>query len=184
MSAGGALLSVGLKRSVDFEHCWRSQRILVAGGEDMSESFKKFDVRVIGIIEQIMNSSNPDIVDTAQVGEIAFHDYIMMLLKEKRISKGKMLDDILVERSYGYQMLNGRRTPTRMVIIRIILYLGLDLRESQFLLAVTGKQALYPFNAFEAAIIYAISHGMSLESTEELLMNKGLGSLYDGGVLG
>ena len=149
----------------------------------MSNTFNRYDEKILKIIKDIMESSEPDIIEKAPVGETAFHDYIMMVLKEKKISKGKMLDDIFVERSYGYQMLNGRRNPTRLVILRIILYLGLDIMESQFLLAVTGKQALYPINRFEAALIYAISHQMDLDSVEEMLINRGIGSLYEGSLL-
>ena len=145
----------------------------------MADSVKKFDVRVLNVINEIANSETPDIIDSSPVEEISFHDYVKALLGERHMSKGKMLDDIMVERSYGYQMLNGRRTPTREVIIRIILYLGLDIRESQFLLAVTGKQALYPSNRFEAAIIYGITHHMDIDSVEEMLIDKKIGSLFE-----
>lgn len=130
------------------------------------------------IINIIMQSESVDILNSDVVQGISFADYIDALIKKHGMSKVQLLDGICVERSYGYQIMNGRRMPTRIILLRIAILLHLDLKETQRLLSVGRKEALYPKNRFDAILIFAIGHDYDLHQTEELLVSMGEKPLF------
>lgn len=130
------------------------------------------------IINIIMQSDSADILNSDIVQEVSFDDYIDELIKKHNVTKVQLLDGICVERSYGYQILNGRRMPTRIILLRIAIFLHLDLKDTQRLLSVGKKEALYPKNRFDAILIFAIGHDYDLTMTEELLVSMGEKPLF------
>ena len=78
-----------------------------------------------------------------------------------------------MERSYTYQILNGRRKPTRNFLLRIAIFISLSLDETQKMLTIAQRPQLYPRNRFDAAIIFSLEHKMSLDETYELLEEIG-----------
>ena len=131
------------------------------------------------IIKKIETSDSPDIIDSGLVICVSFEDMIREHLKIKKISKATLLDAICVERSYGYQILNGRRMPPRLVILRIAIYLGLSVESTQQLLNAGQKEGLFPYSKFDAVIIYALGHGFDLHRTEEMLEDYKERSLFE-----
>jgi transcriptional regulator with XRE-family HTH domain len=75
-----------------------------------------------------------------------------------------------IERTYGYQLFNGTRNPSRDKVIQIALGLGLDVDETQKLLQVAKKSPLYVKIKRDAAIIYCIVHKMDFAKTQDMLM--------------
>lgn len=130
------------------------------------------------IINIIMQSDSADVLNSDMVKGISFDDYIGNLIKEYNVTKVQLLDGICLERSYGYQILNGRRMPTRVMLLRIAIFLHLDLKATQKLLSVGKKEALYPKNRFDAILIFAIGHDYDLTMTEELLVSMGEKPLF------
>ncbi|MBR1599264.1 MAG: helix-turn-helix transcriptional regulator [Lachnospiraceae bacterium] len=130
------------------------------------------------IINIIMQSDSADILNSDIVQGVSFEEYIEKLMKEHNVTKVQLLDGICVERSYGYQILNGRRMPTRIILLRIAIFLHLDLKATQKLLSVGKKEALYPKNRFDAILIFAIGHDYDLSMTEELLVSMGEKPLF------
>jgi len=130
------------------------------------------------IINIIMQSDSADILNSDIVQGVSFNDYIDELIKKHNVTKVQLLDGICVERSYGYQILNGRRMPTRIILLRIAIFLHLDLKDTQRLLSVGKKEALYPKNRFDAILIFAIGHDYDLTMTEELLVSMGEKPLF------
>lgn len=96
-------------------------------------------------------------------------------------SRGLTVQDVIVscnlDRSYGYQLFNGTRRPTRDFLLRLALLLRLSEEEAQRLLNIAGRQALYARNRRDAAVLYGITHGMTVEETAELLKSLGEESL-------
>ena len=82
-----------------------------------------------------------------------------------------------LERSYGYQLFNGTRPPTRTFLLRLALALGLGEEEAQKLLTRCGRAILYPRSRFDAAVFYGLTHHLTLEETDELLLSLGEGGL-------
>lgn len=77
------------------------------------------------------------------------------------------------DRSYGYQLLNGTRTPTRGQLVALALVLGLEQETVQRLLKMAGRPVLYARNRADAAVLYGLAHGLSLQKTDELLKSLG-----------
>ena len=78
-----------------------------------------------------------------------------------------------LERSYGYQLFNGTRPPTRTFLLRLALALDLGEEETQKLLTRCGRAILYPRSRFDAAVLYGLTHRLTLEETDELLLSPG-----------
>lgn len=100
------------------------------------------------------------------------HILINKYIVEKNVLHKDIIRALNVERSYGYQLLNGKRTPTRNQIVRIALILKLNFDQVQRLLKTAKKDVLYPRNMTDAKIIYALEHDMDYESACEFIWNE------------
>lgn len=100
------------------------------------------------------------------------HILINKYIAEKGLSHADVICKLNVERSYSYQLLNGRRTPTRMQIIKLGFIFKLDLDEIQRLLKTAGKSILYARNVDDARIIYAIEHKYDYDKACEFALSE------------
>lgn len=74
---------------------------------------------------------------------------------------------------YFYDVINGRKIPSKDKIIRIVLAMNLSLDDCQEALRISGKSALYPRIKRDSIIIYAINKGYSIYQTNDLLLEHG-----------
>lgn len=81
-------------------------------------------------------------------------------IDDRKMKKSDVIRMINVDRNYGYQVLNGKRTPTRNFIIQTSLILKLSIDEMNYLLQLAGKSPLYVRNLVDARVFYAINHHM------------------------
>ena len=109
----------------------------------------------------VMESKVPDI-----------HILINKYIAEKGLSHATVIRKLNVERSYGYQLLNGNRVPTRTHIIKLGLIFKLELDEMQRLLKAAGKGILYARNYNDAKIIYAIEHKFDYDKACEFALEE------------
>ncbi len=100
-------------------------------------------------------------------------DYLTYLLDRYQLSKQAVIRAANLERSNGYQIFNGYRTPRRNALLRIALGMHLTLLETQYLLKLALRGELYPRNRRDAAIIYCIQHKFSLIDAEIMLEQLG-----------
>jgi len=101
-------------------------------------------------------------------------EYLDLLLSAKDKTKKEMISSAGIEKSYLYQIFNGRRTPSRDKLLRIALALKLALDDTQRLLIVAEKPILYPSRKRDAAIMYSLIKGYSLDKTQISLYDMGL----------
>ena len=95
--------------------------------------------------------------------------YLCDVLAERHLETKEVIRRLGLERSYGYQMFNGTRKPTRIMLIRLAVLLGMSLEETNRLLKIGRKEILYPRIREDAAVIFAVEKKMSLEEMDELL---------------
>ena len=100
-------------------------------------------------------------------------DYLSCLLERYQLSKQAVIRAANLERSNGYQIFNGYRTPRRNALLRIALGMHLTLEETQYLLTLALRGELYPRTRRDAAIIYCIQHKFSLIDAEIMLEQLG-----------
>lgn len=102
----------------------------------------------------------------------SIHILINKHLMEKNVPHTEIIRALNVERSHGYQILNGRRVPTRDQLIKICLFLGLDFDEVQRMLKTAKKDVLYARDMTDAKIIYSIEHDLGYEDACDFIWNK------------
>ena len=103
--------------------------------------------------------------------------YINSLLCERGLTVKDVIVGCNLSRSYVYQLLNGNRAPTRGFLLKLAFMLKLPEAEAQRLLKIAGRHPLYARNRRDAAILYGLSHGMTADETENLLLSLDEGGL-------
>ena len=96
------------------------------------------------------------------------------LIKKRKVKKGQLFLDSNIHENYGYQILSGKRYPSRDVLLSIFLSLHLPLEEANQFLKTHGFSPLYVRRKFDAVVIYALFHGWSVMQCNELLYENGL----------
>ena len=74
-----------------------------------------------------------------------------------------------IDRTYGHQLFNGTRKPSRDKVIQLAFGLGLDVEETQRLLRAASKNALYPRVRRDAVVIYALKEHWRMTDVQEAL---------------
>ena len=103
----------------------------------------------------------------------SFREYLYSLISERNINTREFIVKTLLSRSFTYQIFSGDRIPSRDIILRIAIAVGFSVDETQRLLKLADRGALYPKVKRDSLIIYAISNNFSLYKTDELLVSLG-----------
>lgn len=101
--------------------------------------------------------------------ELTLTGYLHDLLEERGLTVGEVIQRCNLDRSYGYQLFNGTRCPTRDTLLHLAIQLRLTEPEVQRLLKLAGRPVLYARNRRDAALLYCFSHRLDPSQTEELL---------------
>lgn len=99
--------------------------------------------------DMVLNEAPPELADV-----------LNRFIDDRKMKKSDVIRMINVDRNYGYQVLSGKRTPTRNFIIQLSLILKLDIDDMNYLLQLAGKSPLYVRNLVDARVFYAINHRM------------------------
>ncbi len=100
-----------------------------------------------------------------------FPDYLARLCCEREIARERVIQRARIERSYGHQLFNGTRRPSRDKVIQLAFGFGLDLKQTQNLLKVAGQSQLVPQVKRDAAVLYCVLHQLELGEVQTLLEN-------------
>lgn len=79
-----------------------------------------------------------------------------------------------LDKSYGHQLFNGKRNPSRDTVIQLAFAIGADLPQAQEMLKIARKSILYPRIKRDSVIIYCLHNSISLADTEIILYDLGL----------
>lgn len=118
---------------------------------------------------KIRTSKDPAVLADGDFDAPALTEYLRRLLERRGLTSGEVIQRCNLDRSYGYQLFNGTRRPTRNMLITLSLHLELGEKEAQRLLKLSGRPTLYARNRRDAALLYALSHRLSPAQAEELL---------------
>jgi hypothetical protein len=94
--------------------------------------------------------------------------------ERKGLLPAHVIERSQIERTYGHQLFNGTRRPSRDKVILLALGLGLDVDETQQLLRAAGKSLLYPRLKRDAVILFAVRNRLPVISVQETLTKYGL----------
>ena len=101
-------------------------------------------------------------------------EYLSNLIDLKGLKKSDVIARAGLERSYSYQILSGKKEPSRDKLLLLAFGMELTFQEVQDLLKVNGYAMLYPKNRRDSLITFALYKGQSIfELNENLLtMNE------------
>ncbi|MDD6429064.1 MAG: XRE family transcriptional regulator [Lachnospiraceae bacterium] len=108
-------------------------------------------------------------IDKPETQVKSFSEFLDSLPEFNDRKPSEIIRDSNIERTYGYQIFNGRKLPGRDKVIMISLALHLNLDMTQKALAAAKAPALYPRDRRDAIIIYAVEHSMSVDEACDLL---------------
>lgn len=98
-----------------------------------------------------------------------FVEYLDKLRDEKKISKAELINNANINRTYGYQILNGTKSASRDKILKICLSGKFTIEETNRLLTLGGYSRLYSKDPRDTVIIFAINKGLSVIDTDLFL---------------
>lgn len=87
-----------------------------------------------------------------------FHIYINNLCAQKDTLPAHVIKKSGIERTFGHQIFNGTRKPSRDKVIQLAFGFDMDYDETQTMLKKAQKSALYPKIERDAVIIHALTH--------------------------
>ena len=102
-----------------------------------------------------------------------FPDYLMAKMQCEDMSAAELISRAQIQRNYGYQILDGRRNPSRDKVIALSLALHLDVNETQRALMIAKNGQLYSKNKRDSILIFALGKKLSVIQTNELLYEMG-----------
>lgn len=100
---------------------------------------------------------------------VPLSDHLHKLCESRGLRPSQVIGNAQIERTYGHQIFNGTRIPSRDKLIQIALGLGLTFDEAQDLLKKAGKGMLYAKVERDAACIFGFHHKMSVMEVQDLL---------------
>lgn len=109
--------------------------------------------------------------DAESFAEVPLTKYLQELCEERDVVPEQVIKKAQIDRTYGHQIFNGTRNPSRDKLIQLAVGFGLSLDETQMLLKKAGKSVLYSKIKRDAGCIYGISHGMNMMELQELLLS-------------
>jgi hypothetical protein len=104
-------------------------------------------------------------------------DYLGLEIKRAGVTKAKIIRESGVNRRFFFDILSGKKMPSRRYVIRIFLALKLPLADVQWYLKATDYPQLYARDRRDSVIIYCINHKLTVEACNTMLNKIGLESL-------
>lgn len=100
---------------------------------------------------------------------IDFVDYFDKLLTEKNLKKANIIKAADLDRTYGYQILSGKKYASRDKILRLCIAAKFTLEETNRLLSLGSYSRLYSKDRRDVVLAFALNHKLSTLKTNMLL---------------
>lgn len=117
----------------------------------------------ISIEEYLENNS--DIISNADI-----KNHWHSLIEKSQLSSFDIINRSEFAYAYYYEVIGGKKIPSRDKVIRLILAMHLSLEDCQKTLRICGLSELYPRFRRDSIIIYAVTHGLTVYELNELLI--------------
>ncbi len=96
-------------------------------------------------------------------------DILNEIIEKKNLIKSEVIEHSQLNKVYAYQILQGKRFPSRDKIIPLCMAMNLTLEETQDVLKRANMPMLYVRNRRDCIIIFAITKGLTVFACNELL---------------
>ena len=125
-------------------------------------------------LDELLRQNAPNMQDEP------FNACLAALCEQRALVPERVIRRAEIDRSYGHQLFNGTRQPSRDKALQLAFGLGLGVDETQRLLRAAGRSLLYPRLKRDAVLLFALSKQLSVIEVQALLNRCGLTPL--GGV--
>ena len=126
------------------------------------------------LLAELLLSRDPqEFIEKYDITSHSLSEYLQALLEEKGLRRIDVIRSADLNETFGYQIFTGARRASRDNLLKIAFAMGCTLREANRLLQAGGANELYCKNRRDAIVIFAISHGYTLQKTEEELYRFG-----------
>lgn len=105
------------------------------------------------------------------------HDYILEICKEKDYRKNQIIRNADLNRTYGYQILSGYKTPSRDKILQICVGNSFTVEETNKALTIANLGILYAKDPRDSIMIYSLNNSLSLIDTNIIIHEHGYETL-------
>lgn len=110
---------------------------------------------------------------------ILFHHFLHQLIEEKGIKNNAFFKQSNLSESYGYQLLNGNRKPSRDKVLQACIGLTTTVNNANQLLKLAEKSELYVRNKRDAILIFSLNNQMAILEVNALLYEEDCKTLSD-----
>ena len=108
---------------------------------------------------------------------LTLSNYLCDRLEKKSLSKADVIKKADINEIYGYQILSGKRTPSRNKLIRLCIGAEFSLDDTNETLKVAGFSPLFPKIKRDSIIIFGIQNNYPIWQINESLYAHQLESL-------
>ncbi len=126
---------------------------------------------------KLKNSSLKDydnlIKDLPSAKELTFPEFLNKYLSEHNLNLSDIVKASQIPKDYVYQLVDGRRKPTKDRVIALCVSAGMSLQEINRALKICNVGVLYSKDARDTAIILCISENKSVDEINDFLYEKG-----------
>ena len=141
----------------------------------MQDNSKKINTQEL---LRILNKPNCDYSVFLEIGQNAFVENNLIEFWERHKEKCELQNSDIINRAdigytFFYDIINGKKKPSREKLIRLFLAMRFTLAECQTALNIYCYSALYAKNKRDSMFIYAINHSLSVNELNELLEKNG-----------
>lgn len=123
--------------------------------------------------ELLSTSSIDDYLEAHDPHSPSLAEYLRQLLAEKGLERSRVVRMANLNDTFGYQIFQGTRHPSRDKILQIAFAMALSLRETNRALTAGGASELYCKDRRDAIIIFCLDRGCSLQKVNEELYRFG-----------
>lgn len=120
-------------------------------------------------IDQYLKNNEEYIID------LTLSNYLCDRLEKKSLSKADVIKKADINEIYGYQILSGKRTPSRNKLIRLCIGAEFSLNDTNETLNVAGFSPLFPKIKRDSIIIFGIQNNYPIWQINESLYAHQLG---------
>ena len=110
----------------------------------------------------------------------SFSDYITALCKKRDEPPERVINRANIEKSYGHQLFNGRRSPSRDTVLQLAFGFEMNYEATQELLKIARKSLLYPKVKRDMVLVFCLHHHYTVVDCQAALQEYGLPLLGEG----
>lgn len=103
------------------------------------------------------------------INNITFTEYLEQLMKSHNLTRAQIIDGSNIQKSYGYQIFDGSKKPSRNKVLALCFSMALSVDESNRLLKLSDNAILYPRIKRDSTIIFALEKKQNLINANILL---------------